>query len=163
MTSDTAPPGDGAVPEVLALARVVAKLRAEVVGLEGLASTTAVLERAKGVLMALEGLSEDVAYETLLRRAAQGQRTLMEECWITLGRIPAGPASPPVPAAQACPSSEPGPRLRARTATPPRATAAPGTGRSWPGWPTAWPVRTAPTTSPGCCGPHSPTPRVWTA
>ncbi|MFE9630866.1 SpoIIE family protein phosphatase [Streptomyces sp. NPDC006463] len=109
MTSDTAPPGDGALPEVLALARVVAKLRAEVVGLEGLASTTAVLERAKGVLMAQECLSEDVAYETLLRRAAQEQRTLMEECWITLGRVPAGPPSPPGPAAQDGPPPEPGP------------------------------------------------------
>ncbi|MFB7467379.1 SpoIIE family protein phosphatase [Streptomyces sp. NPDC056224] len=108
MTSDTSPPRGGALPEVLALAKVVAKLRAEVVGLEGLASTTAVLERAKGVLMAQEGLPEDAAYETLLRRAAQGRRTLMEECWITLGRIPARPKPTAGPAAQACPPPEPG-------------------------------------------------------
>ncbi|MEU9303195.1 SpoIIE family protein phosphatase [Streptomyces sp. NPDC048269] len=108
MTSDSALPGEGTAPEVLALAKVVAKLRAEVVGLEGLASTTAVLERAKGVLMAQEGLSEDVAYETLLRRANQRERTLMEECWITLGRVAARPASPPGPAAQACPPQQPG-------------------------------------------------------
>ncbi|MET9607537.1 SpoIIE family protein phosphatase [Streptomyces sp. NPDC006512] len=101
MKSDPALPGDGAAPEVLALARVVAKLRAEVEGMEGIASTTAVLERAKGVLMAQAGVTADAAYDMLLRRAARRRRTLMEECWITLGglRPRPGAATPPRPGA----------------------------------------------------------------
>ncbi|WP_406076866.1 SpoIIE family protein phosphatase [Streptomyces virginiae] len=84
---DPTAPGDGASPDVLALAKVVARLRAEVADLEGLASVAGVLERAKGVLMAWEGVSADAAYETLVRRADSRGTTLMEECWITLGGI----------------------------------------------------------------------------
>ncbi|MFC9294557.1 SpoIIE family protein phosphatase [Streptomyces sp. NPDC057011] len=98
--------GDGAAPEVLALAKVVARLRAEVVDLEGVASMTAVLERAKGVVMAQEGVSADAAYELLLERAAQRRRTPLEECWITLGRAGSAPAA--ATAAAAAPPT-PGP------------------------------------------------------
>ncbi|MFG3089691.1 SpoIIE family protein phosphatase [Streptomyces antibioticus] len=94
---------DGAAPGVLALAKVVARLRAEVVDLEGVASMTAVVERAKGVVMAQAGVPADAAYELLLARAARHRRTLMEECWITLGRTGrAGRdfAQPPSPAAE---------------------------------------------------------------
>ncbi|MFF4262462.1 SpoIIE family protein phosphatase [Streptomyces virginiae] len=87
MQTDPTAPGDGASPEVLALAKVVARLRAEVADLEGLASVAGVLERAKGVLMAQEGVSADAAYETLVRRADSRGTTLMEECWVTLGGI----------------------------------------------------------------------------
>ncbi|MEU6863867.1 SpoIIE family protein phosphatase [Streptomyces sp. NPDC046876] len=83
-------PGDGATPEVLALAKVVARLRAEVVELEAVASMTGVVERAKGVLMVEQGMSADAAYELLCARADKGRRTLMEECWITLGRTGRG-------------------------------------------------------------------------
>ncbi|MCX5195426.1 SpoIIE family protein phosphatase [Streptomyces sp. NBC_00249] len=100
MKGDAAPAGEGAAPDVLALAKVVARLRSEIVDLEGVAATTAVVERAKGVLMAQAGLSADTAYETLLDRAHQRGRSLLEECWITLGRVRTGPppvtASPPV-------------------------------------------------------------------
>ncbi|MFD9407929.1 SpoIIE family protein phosphatase [Streptomyces sp. NPDC059989] len=99
--------GDGAAREVLALARVVARLRAEVADLEGAASTTAVVERAKGVVMAQAGTSADAAYELLVERAARYRRTLLEECWIAVGRTrvapraaataPAAPAAPPEP------------------------------------------------------------------
>ncbi|MER5965697.1 SpoIIE family protein phosphatase [Streptomyces sp. NPDC002057] len=105
-----APDGDEAAPpEVLALAKVVARLRAEVVDLEGSASMTAVLERAKGVLMARADLSADAAYRLLLDRAKQYRRTLLEECWITLGGVggESGPASAPPgpgPAREECPS-----------------------------------------------------------
>ncbi|GAA3494828.1 SpoIIE family protein phosphatase [Streptomyces prasinosporus] len=54
------------------------------------AATSAVVERAKGVVMALTGCSADAAGQTLLRRAEAARRTLLEECWITLGRP--GPA-----------------------------------------------------------------------
>ncbi|MER5727246.1 SpoIIE family protein phosphatase [Streptomyces sp. NPDC002138] len=100
-----APEGEGAAPEVLALAKVVARLRAEVVDLEGVAATTAVVERAKGVVMARAGISADAAYERLLAHAAARGRSLLEECWITLGQVrsppsaaaapPATPAGPP--------------------------------------------------------------------
>ncbi|MCX4632503.1 SpoIIE family protein phosphatase [Streptomyces sp. NBC_01443] len=98
--------GEGAAPEVLALAKVVARLRSEIVDLEGVAATTAVVERAKGVLMARAGVSADTAYEMLLGRAGERGRTLLEECWIVLGRMhsqpPPGHApsdSPTAPAA----------------------------------------------------------------
>ncbi|MFE0011020.1 ANTAR domain-containing protein, partial [Streptomyces erythrochromogenes] len=87
MTHDVVPPDEGASPEVLALAKVVARLRSEIADLEGVAASTAVLERAKGVLMAQTGISADAAYERLLERAAQRGRTLMEECWLALGQV----------------------------------------------------------------------------
>ncbi|WP_046778238.1 SpoIIE family protein phosphatase [Streptomyces yangpuensis] len=106
MTHHVVPPDEGASPEVLALAKVVARLRSEIADLEGIAAATAVLERAKGVLMAQTGISADAAYEELLERAARRHRTLMEECWLALGRIrsdrpPApltGPSPPPATA-----------------------------------------------------------------
>ncbi|MFD8889067.1 SpoIIE family protein phosphatase [Streptomyces sp. NPDC059566] len=95
MQKDPAASSDeGASAEVLALAKVVARLRAEVADLEGLGSLTAVLERAKGVLMAREGLSADEAYEALVERAGHRGGTLMEECWITLGGIRSRPSGP---------------------------------------------------------------------
>ncbi|MEU4212465.1 SpoIIE family protein phosphatase [Streptomyces sp. NPDC026206] len=81
------------MPDVVALARVVARLRAENERLERLASTTSVLERAKGVVMARSGSSAAVAYEELARRAQVAGRTLTEECWIALGDIQLHPAS----------------------------------------------------------------------
>ncbi|MCX4960545.1 SpoIIE family protein phosphatase [Streptomyces virginiae] len=99
MQTDPTAPGDGASPEVLALAKVVARLRAEVADLEGLVSVAGVLERAKGVLMAREGVSADAAYETLVRRAESRGTTLMEECWVTLGGIRPKPGAARPPAA----------------------------------------------------------------
>ncbi|MEU5149943.1 SpoIIE family protein phosphatase [Streptomyces yangpuensis] len=88
--------GGAASPETLALAKVVSRLRAEVVDLEALAAVTAVLERAKGILMARSDVTPEAAYELLLERAARHRRTLLEECWITQGQAGAGPAvSPP--------------------------------------------------------------------
>lgn len=97
MKGDAAPVGEGAAPEVLALAKVVARLRSEVVDLEGVAATTAVVERAKGVLMAQAGVSADTAYEMLLEHAGERGRTLLEECWITLGRLSSRPATGTAP------------------------------------------------------------------
>lgn len=99
MQTDPTAPGDGASPEVLALAKVVARLRAEVADLEGLVSVAGVLERAKGVLMAREGVSADAAYETLVRRAESRGTTLIEECWVTLGGIRPKPGAACPPAA----------------------------------------------------------------
>ncbi|WP_329389423.1 SpoIIE family protein phosphatase [Streptomyces sp. NBC_01351] len=109
MKGDAAPAGEGAAPEVVALAKVVARLRSEVEDLAGLAATAAVVERAKGVLMAQAGVSAHTAHETLLGRAEEQGRTLLEECWITLGQI--HPRPPP------------------GTTPPSAAPAAPGAGR----------------------------------
>ncbi|MDX6759309.1 ANTAR domain-containing protein, partial [Streptomyces sp. F8] len=87
MTPDGVPPGEGASPEVLALAKVVARLRSEIADLEGVAAATAVLERAKGVLMAQMGITADEAYEKLLATAGRRGSTLMEECWLALGQV----------------------------------------------------------------------------
>ncbi|MGK5731945.1 SpoIIE family protein phosphatase [Streptomyces sp. URMC 124] len=87
----------GVVPDVVALAKVVAALRAENERLHHRASTAAVLERAKGVLMARSGCSGAEAHEELARRARADGRTVTEECWIVLGDLPqTGP--PPSPA-----------------------------------------------------------------
>ncbi|MEU6669604.1 SpoIIE family protein phosphatase [Streptomyces sp. NPDC046727] len=72
--------------------------------LRDLAATSAVLERAKGVLMAVTGCTPDAAHEKLLQRAKDGNRTLLEQCWLTLGALPpqAQPAAaPPAPPAGA--------------------------------------------------------------
>lgn len=80
--------GDGAAPEVVALARAVARLRSEVVDLEGVAATTVVVERAKGVLMAGPGGGlRRRAYQLLLERAGRRGGSVLEECWITLGQV----------------------------------------------------------------------------
>ncbi|MFJ5835008.1 SpoIIE family protein phosphatase [Streptomyces sp. NPDC093089] len=98
--------GDGAAPEILALAKVVARLRAEVVDLESGASMSAVVERAKGVVMARTGLSADAADQLLLDRAEQYRRTLLEECWITLGRAQGATAPAPSVTASGGPREE---------------------------------------------------------
>ncbi|MEU6890312.1 SpoIIE family protein phosphatase [Streptomyces sp. NPDC046557] len=85
-TNASAVGDDGAAPEVLALAKVVARLRTEVASLEALASTAAVLERAKGIMMARTGHSAEEAYEALVAAAEEQGRTLMEQCWIILGQ-----------------------------------------------------------------------------
>ncbi|MGW2635858.1 SpoIIE family protein phosphatase [Streptomyces sp. NPDC001348] len=71
--------------------------------LQELAATSAVVERAKGALMALTGCSPDSAHEELLHRAKAGSRTLIEECWLTLGALmpPLEDLDPAVPAAPA--------------------------------------------------------------
>ncbi|MFD3543227.1 SpoIIE family protein phosphatase [Streptomyces sp. NPDC058662] len=109
MRGDPVPAGESAAPEVLALARVVARLRSEVAALEGVAATTAVVERAKGVLMALSRISADAAYDLLLARAGERGHTLVEECWIVLGQAPSGAPSgtgpPPPPAVPSGPDT----------------------------------------------------------
>nr|WP_303708868.1 SpoIIE family protein phosphatase [Kutzneria buriramensis]WKX06457.1 SpoIIE family protein phosphatase [Kutzneria buriramensis] len=88
MTSEPAGPADpGPVPDLAALAKVVARQRAEMDRLRDQAATSAVVERAKGALMALTGCSPDAAGEELLQRAKAGNRTVLEECWITLGGL----------------------------------------------------------------------------
>ncbi|WP_327321000.1 SpoIIE family protein phosphatase [Streptomyces sp. NBC_01235] len=78
-----------------ALTRVVARQRAEMDRLQELAATSAVLERAKGALMAQLGCSPDAAQEELQRRAKTARRTLLEECWITLGALAPPPPTAP--------------------------------------------------------------------
>jgi PAS domain-containing protein len=88
VTSEPAFPGEsGAVPDMAALAEVVARQRAELDRLQDLAATSAVLERAKGALMALTGCSPEAAHEELVQRSKAANRTLMEECWLTLGGL----------------------------------------------------------------------------
>ncbi|WP_189301627.1 SpoIIE family protein phosphatase [Streptomyces cinerochromogenes] len=104
MTSEPLPPVDrDASADLAALAKVVARQRAEVERLRDLAATSAVLERATGVLMAVTGCTPNAAHEELAQRARDGNRTLLEQCWLTLGALPprtqpAAPATPPPPA-----------------------------------------------------------------
>ncbi|MEV8535506.1 SpoIIE family protein phosphatase [Streptomyces sp. NPDC051211] len=89
---------DGAeeAPDVSALTQVVSRLRDHVAQLEGAAAGAAVLERAKGVLMASLGLSEADAHQELIRRAERHDRPLTEECEAVLGVSPRGlPATSP--------------------------------------------------------------------
>ncbi|GHI03779.1 protein phosphatase [Streptomyces cellostaticus] len=88
MTSEPArpaDPGNGADPA--ASATVVARQRAEMERLRDVAALSAVLERAKGALMATTGCSPAAAHDELLRRAEADNRTLLEECWLTLGAL----------------------------------------------------------------------------
>lgn len=88
VTSEPASPAEpGTEPEMVALAQVVARQRAEMDRLRDQAVTSAVLERAKGALMALNRYNPDEAVEELRRRAKAADRTLAEECWTTLGGL----------------------------------------------------------------------------
>ncbi|MFI2425662.1 SpoIIE family protein phosphatase [Streptomyces sp. NPDC018955] len=87
MREPVVPAEPGTAPDLVELARVVGRQRAEMDRLREQAATSAVVERAKGVVMALGGCSADTAGETLLQRAKAARRTLLEECWITLGEL----------------------------------------------------------------------------
>jgi serine phosphatase RsbU (regulator of sigma subunit) len=87
-SESTGPAHAGTAPDMAALAKVVARQRAEMDRLRDQAATSAVLERAKGAIMALTGCTPDAAGEDLVQRAKAGSRTLLEECWITLGSLP---------------------------------------------------------------------------
>ncbi|MFJ3669421.1 SpoIIE family protein phosphatase [Streptomyces sp. NPDC090106] len=98
MTSEPALPAEsGAAPDTVALARIVAHQRAELERLRDESATAAVVERARGAVMALTGCSPDAARDMLAQRAGAAGRTLLEECWITLGELtpPTDPAPPP--------------------------------------------------------------------
>ncbi|MER5428147.1 SpoIIE family protein phosphatase [Streptomyces sp. NPDC002588] len=100
--------GSGEVPDLAALTRVVARQRAELDRLQDLAATSAVLERAKGAVMARLGCSPDTAQEELQERARSARHTLLEECWITLGSLaPPTAPQPPPPADTALPGTPP--------------------------------------------------------
>ncbi|MFI1169025.1 SpoIIE family protein phosphatase [Streptomyces sp. NPDC020801] len=122
VTSEPVFPAEpGAVPDVAALARVVSRQRAEMDRLRDLAATSAVLERAKGALMALTGCSTEAAQEELLQRARTANRTVLEECWLTLGSLvppsdPAAEAPGPSPAPAPGGSRPPAQPLAAGTA-----------------------------------------------
>ncbi|WP_405650994.1 SpoIIE family protein phosphatase [Streptomyces sp. NBC_00019] len=96
MTSEPAGPAESGAPDTVALAKIVARQRAEMDRLRDQAATTAVVERAKGAVMALTGCSPDAAGEELVQRAKAARRTLLEECWITLGDL-----APPAPTTSA--------------------------------------------------------------
>ncbi|AJP05295.1 protein phosphatase [Streptomyces cyaneogriseus subsp. noncyanogenus] len=116
MTSEHATPaGSGAAPDDTAtLAKVVARQRAEMDRLRDLAAATAVVERAKGAVMALTGCSAQAAAETLAQRAEAAGRTVLEESWVALGGFGAvgaphpGPAAADPPPAAGKPGGAPG-------------------------------------------------------
>ncbi|MFH7340262.1 SpoIIE family protein phosphatase [Streptomyces sp. KHY 26] len=119
-------PGTGA--DSAALAKVVARQRAELERLRDLVATAAVLERAKGVLMAVTGCAPDAAHEELRRRAEDSGRTLIEQCWLTLGSLPPPPEQPP-PAAPAPAPPASAPRATPSAGTPEMAEVLARTGR----------------------------------
>ncbi|CQR59961.1 Uncharacterized protein Rv1364c/MT1410 [Streptomyces leeuwenhoekii] len=126
VTSEHATPaGSGAAPDDTAtLAKVVARQRAEMDRLRDLAAASAVVERAKGAVMALTGCSAQAAAETLAQRAEAAGRTVLEESWVTLGDSGAfgpphtGPTAGDPPPAAGKPGGTPG---RASAATCPDA------------------------------------------
>ncbi|USQ84902.1 SpoIIE family protein phosphatase [Streptomyces phaeoluteigriseus] len=88
MTSEAARAQEpGAVPDLAALTKVIARQRAELDRLQDMAAASVVLERAKGAVMARTGCSPEAAHEGLQQRAKEAGRTLLEECWITLGGL----------------------------------------------------------------------------
>ncbi|OIK29638.1 SpoIIE family protein phosphatase [Streptomyces malaysiense] len=103
-------PGTGA--ESAAPAEVEARQRAGLERPADLAVPPAVLERAKGALMAVTGCTPDAADQELRRRAEDSGRTLLEQCRFTLDSLRPR-RDPPAPE-------------RPRSAPAPRATPAPG-------------------------------------
>lgn len=101
VTSEPAGPAESGAPDTVALAKIVARQRAEMDRLRDQAATSAVVERAKGAVMALTGYSPDAAGEELLRRAKAAHHTLLEECWIALGSL-----VPPAPTAASADAPE---------------------------------------------------------
>lgn len=99
VTSEPTGPAESGAPDTAALAKIVARQRAEMDRLRDQAATSAVVDRAKGAVMALTGCSPDAAGEELLQRAKAAHRTLLEECWITLGGLV--PPAPPAASADA--------------------------------------------------------------
>ncbi|CAM5478537.1 hypothetical protein SALBM217S_05968 [Streptomyces griseoloalbus] len=123
MKSDRfAPTTSGTVPDVVELARVVAQQRAEMDRLREHAATTVVVERAKGVVMALAGCTADAAEETLYQRAKAAGRTALEECWVTLGELT--PARP-------CDDAD-APRTRDGNGSATAAASSPSAAPAWP-------------------------------
>ncbi len=103
------PAQPGAAPDLVELAKIVARQRAEMDRMRDQAATSAVVERAKGAVMALTGCSADAAGEHLRERAKTARHTLLEECWITLGTL--APTAPgPDQAAEATDACPPGSR-----------------------------------------------------
>ncbi|MDK1346699.1 SpoIIE family protein phosphatase [Streptomyces sp. 378] len=93
VTSEPVTPAQpGGAPDLAELAKIVARQRAELDRLRDQAATSAVVERAKGAVMALTGCTADAAGEQLLQRAKAARHTLLEECWITLGGLAPAPA-----------------------------------------------------------------------
>nr|WP_308288211.1 SpoIIE family protein phosphatase [Streptomyces corallincola] len=95
--------------DVAALAKVVARQRAELERLRDATATAAVLERAKGALMATAGCTPDAAEAELTRRAESGGRSLLEECWLALGVL--GPTPTQVTASQVTASQVAAPQV----------------------------------------------------
>lgn len=85
-------PTDGDASDVVALAKVVARLRARVDELEETLATSTLKERAKGALMAREGLSAREADAALALRAELRSRSVADECWAVLGATRKGPS-----------------------------------------------------------------------
>ncbi|MCI3246135.1 SpoIIE family protein phosphatase [Streptomyces spinosisporus] len=86
---------------------MVARQRAEMDRLRDLAAQSAVVEQAKGVVMALTHCTPDAAEEELQRRAEAEGRSLLEECWITLGGVAPTPAATPPEPESAVPATDP--------------------------------------------------------
>jgi hypothetical protein len=103
VTSDSGFSADsGPAPDTAALARMVARQRAEMDRLQEQVATSTVVERAKGALMALTGCSPEAAHEELIQRAKTAGHTLVEECWIALGTL-----VPPLAHAEGATAPEP--------------------------------------------------------
>ncbi|WP_240926425.1 SpoIIE family protein phosphatase [Streptomyces sp. JB150] len=159
MTSESAEPTrPGIGPDASGSAGFVARQRAEPDRSGDPAAVPAVLERAKGALMALTGCSARAAHDELLRRARAGHRTLLEECRLLL----AAPADPP-------PQPGPLPRHPARNAdgspdrvSPSPVSPSPGSPdqespeRGSPGPAAPSPGTPAPTLTPASPGPAVP-------
>lgn len=106
MTSKPATPAESrTAADTVALAQIVARQRAEMDRLQHLAAMSAVQEQAKGVVMALTGCSPGAAEEELQRRARTAGRSVLEECWITLGSLPPLGGAAPAPETAGLPES----------------------------------------------------------
>lgn len=132
----------GSSPDAAQLAALVAQLRAERDGLRRAMRTRAVIEQAKGVLMAQQGIDAEAAFEQLAAMSQHANIRLVELAAALVGRVAPVPGDPPVADASA-------PAAPGRPTTPVAAVVPP------PGGPAAAAPRAAPV-SPGALPPPRP-------
>ena len=100
-----AQPGDS--PDQAQLVTLVAQLRAERDGLRRAMRTRAVIEQAKGVLMAQQGIDADAAFEQLTAMSQHANIRLAELAAALVGRVAPVPGEPAPTTTAARPSNGP--------------------------------------------------------
>jgi PAS domain-containing protein len=129
----------GSSPDEAQLAALVAQLRTERDGLRRAMRTRAVIEQAKGVLMAQQGIDAEAAFEQLAAMSQHANIRLAELAAALVGRVAPVPGEPPVTDASA-PAAPGRPTTRPAEPVPPPAGPVAAAHRDAPVSPAALPL-----------------------